>query len=470
MVELSRAQKLLVAKSLAAKREKQSALECKQIADGTRQQELTRKKTIALDQKKSHATKLLLHYVNKDLATFALKSPTKSIKMTKKSKNVPQESIVSTKEAVVNDFRIEEDERYHRPPRPRPVNPWAKMYELEVKEVKEEEQKRRQNHLEKMQQTKQTLNHQHEEKLKKKAENHKLELEQYRFQQQQLAQYKIDLENAQLAKEKKQKEANADFARMIEEARVRKDKQHQAQVRTELKEVEKAKLALEMERQRLDREKQFKAKEVERVKLENKALQEMKRQALLKEQEDDRRTTKEYQERLAQQERKRLEALEQTYARQEKRVNLALLNVVSEAEKALIDEKRAKKIQAEIEAKEDARYRQKQNQLEESNAIQKLALKKQQDERLQAIKNEIEYNKKADKDWIEDTLAAEMKERAKQAKKHAQDKAYREKLSLQMLNEQKKKETTDKWAMDKTEIILNADRLRKAGIPVKPKE
>ncbi|OQR86382.1 hypothetical protein ACHHYP_10615 [Achlya hypogyna] len=467
MVELTRAQKLLAAKSLAVKAEKEAAALSKHRVEESRRHEISRKKDLALEHKRTHGTKVMAHYVQRQLAAFAIHEAPKPAPKAREA--VAATNGRSQSSPAPGADPREEPDPHHRPPRQRPPNAWAKMYELEQKEVQAEELRRRQAAAAAQRQMKASLDVQHGEKLKlaaqDRAEVHAVFLQ----QQREMAAYQSDQQTALAAKEKKQREDNAEFARMVDEARRRKARQHELELKAELAEVSRTKAALEQDRLRLEHEKHLKALEVERVKLENKALQDQKRAAVAAEQEEDRRVHKQYMERMAEQERQRLEALERTYARQEKRVNMALLNVVSDAEKARLDEERAKRIQAEVDARNAGKEAIKKAREEESNRLQRAALEKQHADRVAALQREKELNYKADKDWIQDTLAAEVQARAKQVKKYAEDKAYRQTLADQMLAEQRKRETTDKWAMNETELVLNAERLRKAGVPVATK-
>ncbi|KAH9087148.1 hypothetical protein Ae201684P_000560 [Aphanomyces euteiches] len=237
-------------------------------------------------------------------------------------------------------------------------------------------------------------------------------------------------------------------------------------MQAELQEVERAKAALDDERHRLEEEKRIKAKQVEQVKIENRKIQDSKRQAKLAEYEYDKKLSKEYQERLAAQERARQEELQKTYERQEKRVNMALLNVVSPEEKARQDEARAAVIQSAQRAKEEAMLEERQRKQREQSFLQGAELRKQQEERRRRQIQEREHAAQLDALVAQDALAAEIAARAKQAKKDAIDREYRAKLAQQMLAEQNLKARDDKWAMSQLEMKLNATTLRKAGVNV----
>ncbi|EQC28676.1 hypothetical protein, variant [Saprolegnia diclina VS20] len=463
MVELTRAQQLLAAKSLAVKREKQAATASKQQLDDARRVEISRKRDLAVEQKRSHGTKVLAHFVERNLATFAMREPPKA-KDAAPGRRQPERSQSSPAPATL-DLRHEPDPK-HRPARQQPPNAWAKMYALEQIEVQAEEQRRRQAAMAQRADMKRALDAQNSSKRQQVAAEKSVELAHFEQQQRELASYQVLQQKKLVEKEQKQLQDSAEFQRMVDEARQRKARQRNAEIQAELDDVARTKAALEQDRLRLEHQKLLKAKDVERVKLENQKLLDEKRKAALADQEQDRCVHRQYMERLAEQERKRLDALERTYARQEKRVNMALLNVVSDAEKARLDEDRAKRVQADVDARTAAMEAAKRARQEESNKRQREALEKQHADRLLAMKKEKDSSLQADKDWIQDTLAAEVQARAKQAAKHAQDKAYRQQLAQQMLSEQRKRETTDKWAMDATEMVLNAERLRKAGVAV----
>ncbi len=221
---------------------------------------------------------------------------------------------------------------------------------------------------------------------------------------------------------------------------------------------------MDSERVQADEAKLRQAKEMERLKLENKKLLEMKQNAKRKEQREDLELNEAYKARLAAQEAARLTALAKTYERQEKRVNLALLNVITPEEKARQDEQRAMLIQAEEAEKAERRSREKQERQKAADMAQAAALKAQQHERKKAMEAERVNAAKLDAAWAANVHAAEVEALKKQAAKESSDHAYRKQLAMQMAAEVEKKENTDKWSMDKIEMQLNAARLKKAGM------
>ncbi|RHY29932.1 hypothetical protein DYB32_005657 [Aphanomyces invadans] len=229
----------------------------------------------------------------------------------------------------------------------------------------------------------------------------------------------------QIAKEEKQKQTNAEFTRMVAETQQKRERQKKAKLHAELREVDNAKASLEAERLRLEEVKRVKAIQVEQVKIENQKLQDAKRAEKLRMQEYENAMTQEYQKRLAAQEQARKDELQKTYERQEKRVTMALLNVVSPEEKARLDEIRAAAIQAAERKKDEARLEEKRRKQRELDILQGAELRKQQEDKRKRLEAERQAAAHIDAIGAQDALAAEMAARAKQAKKDAMDREYR---------------------------------------------
>ncbi|KAG9415139.1 hypothetical protein AC1031_008564 [Aphanomyces cochlioides] len=467
MLNLTAQQKALVANARARKEGKALAVKLKEQAEADRRQHLTEKRAKALQNQKHVDNKLAVHYIKKELAKYAFGDDYKKKRHRGgKASTVP---LIPTRppEAPKSE-RIEQalDDEIRRPPRYRAPNAWAKLYELEEQEVKLEKEHKLRASMDNKQQARLYLKQQEEEKQRQRQLEIERDMKYFERQQRDLDRHKEEIKQKQIAKEEKQRQMNAEFNRMVEETREKRERQRRLKMHAELQEVERAKAALDDERHRLEEEKRIKAKQVEQVKIENQKIQDSKRQAKLAEYEYDKKLSKEYQERLAAQERARQEELQKTYERQEKRVNMALLNVVSPEEKARQDEARAAVIQFAQRAKEEAMLEERQRKQREQNMLQGAELRKQQEERRRRQIQEREHAAQIDALVAQDALAAEMAARAKQAKKDAIDREYRAKLAQQMLAEQNHKARDDKWAMSQLEMKLNATTLRKAGVNV----
>ncbi|CAK4104980.1 unnamed protein product [Aphanomyces euteiches] len=425
MLNLTAQQKALVANARARKEGKALTVKLKEQAEADRRQHLMEKRAKALQNQKHVDNKLAVHYIKKELAKYA--------------------------------FGDDYKKKRHRGGRA------STLYELEEQEVKLEKEQKLRASMDNKQQARLYLKRQEEEKQRQRQLEMESEMKYFERQQRDLDRHKEEIKQKQIAKEEKQRQMNAEFNRMVEETREKRERQRRLKMQAELQEVERAKAALDDERHRLEEEKRIKAKQVEQVKIENRKIQDSKRQAKLAEYEYDKKLSKEYQERLAAQERARQEELQKTYERQEKRVNMALLNVVSPEEKARQDEARAAVIQSAQRAKEEAMLEERQRKQREQSFLQGAELRKQQEERRRRQIQEREHAAQLDALVAQDALAAEIAARAKQAKKDAIDREYRAKLAQQMLAEQNLKARDDKWAMSQLEMKLNATTLRKAG-------
>ncbi|RLO04806.1 hypothetical protein DYB28_006055, partial [Aphanomyces astaci] len=181
------------------------------------------------------------------------------------------------------------------------------------------------------------------------------------------------LTQLQAAKEEKQKQMSAEINRMVADAHEKRERQKKAKMQAELREA-----ALEAERLRLEEDKRLKALQVEQVKNMATPMGVLvaKRVEKLRLQEYENEMTQAYQKRLAAQELARKADLQKTYERQEKRVSMALLNVVSPEEKVRQDEVRAAVVQAAERKKEEARLEEKRRKQRQLDAEQGQELRK----------------------------------------------------------------------------------------------
>ncbi|KAH9086488.1 hypothetical protein LEN26_020046 [Aphanomyces euteiches] len=463
MLNLTAQQKALVANARARKEGKALTVKLKEQAEADRRQHLMEKRAKALQNQEHVDNKLAVHYIKKELAKYAFGDDYK--KKRHRGGRASTVPLIPTRppEAPKSE-RIEQalDDEIRRPPRYRAPNAWAKAKQ----EVKLEKEQKLRASMDNKQQARLYLKRQEEEKQRQRQLEMESEMKYFERQQRDLDRHKEEIKQKQIAKEEKQRQMNAEFNRMVEETREKRERQRRLKMQAELQDVERAKAALDDERHRLEEEKRIKAKQVEQVKIENRKIQDSKRQAKLAEYEYDKKLSKEYQERLAAQERARQEELQKTYERQEKRVNMALLNVVSPEENARQDEARAAVIQSAQRAKEEAMLEERQRKQREQSFLQGAELRKQQEERRRRQIQEREHAAQLDALVAKDALAAEIAARAKQAKKDAIDREYRAKLAQQMLAEQNLKARDDKWAMSQLEMKLNATTLRKAGVNV----
>ncbi|ETV71653.1 hypothetical protein, variant [Aphanomyces astaci] len=472
MADLTNAQRQLVANARARKQGRALSLKLKDQAEAERHQHLADKRQKAQqNQKPAVDNKLAIRYVTKDLAQYALHSDWKKKRHRKdktRASTVPDAKSAGGGNSNQQPNRgaeldIDEDNPQRRPPRYRPPNAWAKLYELEVQEVEKEKVAKRNAVVNSMHVVRSCLMQQEEEKQRRRQQEAERSAKYFEQQQLELTKYKDQLTQLQAAKEEKQKQMSAEINRMVADAHEKRERQKKAKMQAELREVDRAKAALEAERLRLEEDKRLKALQVEQVKVENQKLQDAKRVEKLRLQEYENEMTQAYQKRLAAQELARKADLQKTYERQEKRVSMALLNVVSPEEKARQDEVRAAVVQAAERKKEEARLEEKRRKQRQLDAEQGQELRKQQEEKRNRLEAERQAAAHIDAMGAQDALAAEMAARVKQAKKDAIDREYRTKLAQQMTAEYQRKATMDKWSMSHIEMKLNSTTLKKAG-------
>ncbi|RHY74231.1 hypothetical protein DYB30_001126 [Aphanomyces astaci] len=266
------------------------------------------------------------------------------------------------------------------------------------------------------------LMQQEEEKQRRRQQEVERSAKYFEQQQLELTKYKDQLTQLQAAKEEKQKQMSAEINRMVADAHEKRERQKKAKMQAELREA-----ALEAERLRLEEDKRLKALQVEQVKNMATPMGVLvaKRVEKLRLQEYENEMTQAYQKRLAAQELARKADLQKTYERQEKRVSMALLNVVSPEEKARQDEVRAAVVQAAERKKEEARLEEKRRKQRQLDAEQGQELRKQQEEKRNRLEAERQAAAHIDAMGAQDALAAEMAARVKQAKKDAIDREYR---------------------------------------------
>ncbi|ETW01507.1 hypothetical protein H310_06171 [Aphanomyces invadans] len=452
MAELTNAQRQLVANARARKEGKALSEKLKEQAEAERHDHLASKKRLAQQRQKPPLdNKLAIRFVKQDLAQFALHKDWKKKRHRKdktRASTVPDATSGGTSNQPDRDaLDWDDDSAHRRPPRYRPPNAWAKLYEVDAQEVEREKQDKRNAAINAMHENRMHLMHQEAEKQRRRQIEAEHSAKYFEQQEQELAKYKEQVKQMQIAKEEKQKQTNAEFTRMVAETQQKRERQKKAKMHAELREVDNAKASLEAERLRLEEVKRVKAIQVEQVKIENQKLQDAKRAEKLRMQEHENAMTQEYQKRLAAQEQARKDELQKTYERQEKRVTMALLNVVSPEEKARLDEIRAAAIQAAERNKDEARLEEKRRKQRELDILQGAELRKQQEDKRKRLEAERQAAAHIDAIGAQDALAAEMAARAKQAKKDAMDREYRAKLAQQMAAEHHRKVTADKWSV-----------------------
>ncbi|GMF35566.1 unnamed protein product [Phytophthora lilii] len=226
----------------------------------------------------------------------------------------------------------------------------------------------------------------------------------------------------------------------------------------------------EEEKRRKAERKAADMEEVVRVKQANAQQLELKRQAVLREQQEDLKLQKAYEEKLELQEAARRAELDAILVKQSQKVKLALLNVKSAEEKAREDEQRALAVQAAVQARETELLEQKERRKREAARVQVQALTLQKEEkrsrRLSLEQEEAAYARqfKADSQtWQKEQVAVK-------EKMHHRNREYHTLVRQQMSEDAVRRADDDKYGMTLLEAELNAKLLQKAGIVSPPKD
>ncbi|GMF80299.1 unnamed protein product [Phytophthora fragariaefolia] len=210
--------------------------------------------------------------------------------------------------------------------------------------------------------------------------------------------------------------------------------------------------------------------EVARVKQANAQQLELKRQTLLREQQEDVELQKAYEKKLEMQEAARRAELDAILAKQSQKIKLALLNVKSAAEKAREDEQRALAVQAAVRAREAELLEHKERKKREGARAQMQALAVQKEEkrsrRLSIEQEEAAYASKFKADF-----QTWQKEQAvvKEKVMH-RNREYQQLVRQQMAEDACRRADEDKYGMTLLEAEINAKLLQKAGIASPPKD
>lgn len=165
-----------------------------------------------------------------------------------------------------------------------------------------------------------------------------------RAQEAQLEVRRVAAEAEERAKAEKHAAEARDFHQILASKQQERAIARTMKIKFETQEVLRVKSRMREEAERLEAQKLNLARRQAEMKRENAQVLERKARAREKLRQEELRLNREYVARLEKQEQERTQALENTYALQEMRVNVALLNVKSDAEIAAEDALRAAQV------------------------------------------------------------------------------------------------------------------------------
>ncbi|DAZ95246.1 TPA: hypothetical protein N0F65_002358 [Lagenidium giganteum] len=486
MVALSPTQRNLVDKALAVRQVRQETAAIKRAIDDAAHAHVE-----AVKQRSRHVQRirdgkerdraLIIRHVGESLARVALREQEDNAigSNHKASKphgtagmQSPAQSSNNAKKEDTGDDDYDE-ERFgpvRRPPRQRPPNVWATIYEHEEAEVKQTRVEEHRQRLAAAAQFREQLAQQEAEKNVKRQNDRHVAASYAEMQARQVAEWR-SAEQAKLARkhnamveESKRCQLEMQVAHEQHVAQQRKKEQH------ELRVLERYKKAMEDEKRLKEAKKQAHREQMQLVALDNERQLAFKRAERLKEQEEEKELQKAYERKLELQEQARQAELAAILEKQSQKVKLALLNVKSAEEKAKEDEERAAAIQAQVRQREEQERLRRERRKKEIVAKQVQALAEQRAERREqralAIKEEDEYARAFKQDyqhWLK-------QEGDKQMRVKQRSHAYQQLVLQQMDADSERKANADKYGMSATEMDLNAALLHKVGLPTRPSD
>lgn len=240
--------------------------------------------------------------------------------------------------------------------------------------------------------------------------------------------------------------------------------------RNERRALERFRLLGEEEKRRKSERKAADMEEVVRVKQANAKQLELKREAVLREQQEDLELQKAYEKKLEMQEAARRAELDAILTKQNQKVKLALLNVKSAEEKAREDEHRALAVQAAVRAREAELLEQKERKKREAARVQMQALTLQREDkrsrRLSLEQEEAVYATKFKADF----QTWQKEQDAVKGRVNQRNREHQQLVKRQMAEDARRRAEEDKYGMTLLEAELNTKLLQKAGIDSPPKD
>ncbi|POM65342.1 hypothetical protein PHPALM_18955, partial [Phytophthora palmivora] len=400
---LTPAQRTLVEKSRAVKQQRAAAFEAQQARNRAHAQET---KTRCQPQHPP-TRRLILRHVGEELARVAQRERLVSSKASYHVKtnnakpstpgNQPQQEPQRTDDGY-------DEERFgavRRPPREQPPNLWvpvnmislhltnhmrltksaSQIFELEAAEIQQAKEETERKRLAAAAKYREQLAQQEADKYRQRLDE-RAEADAYARAQ--------AAQQAAWREQEKIKEQQHQDQVVLEAQRWQQDLRAQAEVlrvaqetkeRNERRVLERFRLLDEEEKRRKAERKAANMQEVVRVKQVNAQQLELKRQAVLRNQQEDVELQRAYEKKLEVQEAARRAELDAILIKQNQKVKLALLNVMSAEEKAREDEQRALAVQAAMRAREVELLQQKERKKREAARAQVQALMSQKEEK-----------------------------------------------------------------------------------------
>ncbi|KAF4315065.1 hypothetical protein BBO99_00009652 [Phytophthora kernoviae] len=210
--------------------------------------------------------------------------------------------------------------------------------------------------------------------------------------------------------------------------------------------------------------------EVARVKQANSQQLELKRQAMLRDQQEDLELQKTYEKKLAMQEAARQAELDAILAKQSHKVKLALLNVKSAEEKAHEDELRALAVQAAVRARDLELLGQKECRKREAARVQIQALAMQKEEKKSRMRELEQEETVYASEFKADHHKWQQEQAVTRERVHYRNRDYQKLVRQQMSDDAIRRADEDKYGMTLLEAQLNIKLLQKAGVASPPKD
>ncbi|KAG7379752.1 hypothetical protein PHYPSEUDO_008221 [Phytophthora pseudosyringae] len=483
---LTPAQRTLIEKSRAVKQQRAAALEAQHELDARARAHVQEIKARCQSQHAPApaARRLILRHVGEELARVAQRErlmPAKARSAPHPASNNRKASGPAASSNHGDQPRQKphstddgyDEERFgpvRRPPRKQPPNLWVPIFEREVAEVQQAKEEAERTRLNAAAEYRGQLTQQETDKQRKRLDEKATTdayaraqaAQQAAWRDQEKAMQKQRQDQVALEAQRWQQDlrAQAEALRVVQEAKERNERRALERIRL-LDEVEKRRKA---ERKAVDMD------EVVRVKQANAQQLALKRQAALREQQEDLKLQQAYEKKLEVQEAARRAELDAILVKQSQKVKLALLNVKSADEKAREDEQRALAVQAAVRARETELLETKERKKREAARVQVQALTVQKEakksRRLSLEREEAVYANKFKAEfqtWQEEQAAAK-------AKVHQRNREYQKLVRQQMGEDAVRRADEDKYGMTLVEAELNAKLLQKAGIASPPKD
>ncbi|EEY63905.1 uncharacterized protein PITG_02414 [Phytophthora infestans T30-4] len=442
---LTPAQRILVNKSRAVKQQRAVALEAQHELDARARAHKEEIKSRCQSQYAPAPTarRLILRHVGEELAR-------------------PQSSD--------DDYDEERFGPVRRPPRKQPPNLWVPIFEQEVAEVQQAKEEAERKRLAAAAEYRERLDNQKVDKDRKRLEEKAVA---DGYARAQAAQQVAWREQEKAKQRQRQDQVVLEAQRWQQDLRAQAEALRVAQTtkeRNERRVLERLRMLDEQDKHRKAERKAADREEVVRVKQANAQQLELKRQAVLRSQRQDRELQEAYERKLELQEAARRAELDAILVKQSHKVKLALLNVKSAEEKAREDEERALAVQTAMRAREAELIELKDRKKREAARVQVQALTLQKEDkktrRLSEEREEAVYASKSRADfhsWQQEQVA-------EKEKVHQRNRDYQKLVRQQMSEDTMRRADEDKYGMTLLEAEINTKLLHKAGIAALPED